>query len=73
MMFRRISLLNLNPERFSTNEEDGFIRVVKGEQMGKFCEGNQNHWHSALWVVQKTILELRAEGLFVTKNLFKCS
>jgi DNA repair metallo-beta-lactamase. len=42
MMFRRISLLNLNPERFSTNEEDGFIHVVKGEQMKGLYERNQN-------------------------------
>ena len=41
-MYRRICLLGLSPEKFSTSEEDGYIKVVSGEKMKELYDRNKN-------------------------------
>lgn len=40
--FKVVSLLGVSPERFSTNENEGFIRIVNNAQMKELYERNKN-------------------------------
>jgi hypothetical protein len=40
--YERVVLLNAHPERFSTNEKDGFIHVVNSKTMSMLYDRNQN-------------------------------
>lgn len=41
-MYRKICLLSLSPEKFTTNENEGHIRIVDTEQMRGLYERNKN-------------------------------
>lgn len=50
-MYRRISLLGLTPERFSTNEDDGYIKVVTGKKMKELYDRNRNQMKTiGIWL-----------------------